>query len=290
MFFLLFYGSLVGEITDDVGDKHMVIPTIAAPNIQLPPPPQAADFSGAQSETSLMARLPFRAVPATLSTPEVYNNTKVFPPLRDPSSAKQSEGGEQSSLPAMPGRPSRQQQGSTKGQVASPGSFTIFFMTQVLAQDDEIALSEAFFYTPEDASLEPEVKNELIQVKYYPSLASQPEPAPVGTRAISEESVELQHQEVALDIPDLHALDGEKTAPDVTVLGNIRDLTSSSVVAVGEPAEPIDGGVEKEEQPRFRGSLIRKVGVSAYDATAYRNDLAGEVAATTLDVPVRLTV
>lgn len=52
-----------------------MIPTIAVPvPTQMPPPVQTAAVSGVPTETSLTARIPFYAVPSTVSAVEVYNN------------------------------------------------------------------------------------------------------------------------------------------------------------------------------------------------------------------------
>ncbi|MCI5049263.1 MAG: hypothetical protein MRY32_02900 [Rickettsiales bacterium] len=247
----------------------MIVPVAAVSATQ--PVQQNANTAvlGVPTETSLLARIPFRAVPATISNSEVFNNTKTSVPVRDSQNSAP-----QASFAQAATTTSALRRAST----APRYGFSTLFMTQVMGQSNanDNALVRAF-YDAESLFQAPG-----SEVKHLPSNASKPDPVPHGNAKLSMPiDRPVVDQEFAKVQPSVKPI--TVNIPDVPA-PKIANTSSSQVAAVVPKIQ-----VPEAPQPAIKteGSLVRSSGTQAYQDTFSRNMLSmGEIEPDTVEVSV----
>ena len=149
-----------------------MIPLIAVPNVHMPAPITSESFVGVPTQTSVLSRIPFHAVPSTVSSEQIYNNTRggsqyaSNPPV-----------GDDLDIPRMPETAGN----IIRANISAPRgyNYTPQFMAQVLGQGgaaNDNGMIESIFQsrianspTPDTETLE-----SFSLSRYLPSNASKP--------------------------------------------------------------------------------------------------------------------
>lgn len=264
----------------------MIVPGITVPSIQATPQYQSEAVSGVPTETSVFSRIPYRAVPSTVSPRETYNDSR--------SAANYSRNG---AVTIADGSSQSASTSTTKINFSAP------FMTQWMAQqassnDNNQALTA--WMNVSHSALSPDVMEEYAQVKYLPSNAGRPQPKPKGTEAILEQekrgdpisftpSKSLDPTSTKIVTAQAGSTDNVVEQSDqlqlaldqVQQTGEIKQAAAAGATFQTKNAESLPrppGEFQKETSPslnnkqiRYNTSLLRDTGYDAYSATFSRN-------------------
>lgn len=257
-----------------------MIPLIAAPHVETPPPIQANSFSGVPTQTSATARIPFHAVPSTGNDGgQVYNNTRNGAGFGSQATA---------SVPLASANVLHRF--IVPGAASGSGfAFTTQFMAQVIGQNGVAngnGMMESFMQSAQPTSLTPnrELLDRFSLTRYLPSNAAKPIPKPQGVAQIAQPAsapikqapapvVQQTINNLAVN-PAQHVLQqASSIIANAASLGTASPPQLTSTQGGGtQPARSSKGGAQAPgANIRLGQSTIRPQGVNAYIATFSRN-------------------
>lgn len=275
-----------------------MIPTLSAPNIQVPPPVETSVFTGQNADAAL-GRLPVVTVPPTVTSAKVADDTRSQQQARNP---------QQNSTPAAESFSVSTQMGAGELVFESPYSTT--FVAQLFGQfqtaDETLgALSGQSAEAPL-GFVDFDRLSQFDITKYMPSFAFRPQ---VETPAVSEQprvqaavsapAPVASEQVAAAPVADLPADTAEVALPLPASTTDNVEFAPAPVISAGEPAaEPALPQPSAEQAPTIpaprepvAAQSLREVasnvvslfsrGSDAYGATQSRNlfNIAGGAAA-----------
>lgn len=230
-----------------------MIPTLAAPNIQVPPPVDTSMFTAPSPEPAL-GRLPLNIVPPPVTNPKVSDNPRNGqPPLRNNDNAAKAA----TDKPAF-------SFGTTNGEMAFESPYSTTFVAQLFGQ---FTMSEGSGMS--DGFLDFDQLANMNFVKYKPSLAFRPrndmQPAPAERPQPVPAAVEEAPARAVAEPDPLRTMMRAVLGSDIS-----SDIAAPAEAVVEEnvPETPAPTA-ERNSNPSLFAS-----GPEAYDATQSRNQLA----------------
>lgn len=241
-----------------------MIPTLAVPNLNMPPPLLVESFTGVPTHTSASERIPYHAVPSNPPVNAAYNNQQGTSSLPIAARIAQTTAASPSMQFLAPGAP------------AAPSfAFTSLFMTQVIGQggvanDNGIFASFLSSMTPSSLTPTGDLLERFSLTKYQPSQAAKPLPQPQGAAQLAPQPqavrpIRIETQQPQQQAPAQISMAG--TAAPVSAPQPSAQYAASRSTPTERPAREQSGS----NQIRFSDSLIRQRGVDAYIATFTRN-------------------
>ncbi len=244
-------------------------PFLTMPTVQPQTPVQTSAVAGVPTQISTI-KLPVDAVPATVNTEAVYNNTKgsgaaVTSPSMGAASTLSGNTILQGSLLGLDFRPSV--------QFSSP------FLTQLFAQTpgSQISALTGFFANDNmpKGIADPMLMNLYSQVKYMPSNAAVPRPELANVFSL----MQGQQSKIMQQLAEQKAQLMQSQIRSEPVDGGRQSL-AQSLVSATTPSRPAQPATAQQSQSRnttspmesrsFR-SLVQPTGVDAYMASFSRN-------------------
>lgn len=226
-----------------------MIPTIAAPNIQVPPPVDASVFTAPSQEPAL-GRLPLNIVP---------------PPVTNPKVADDNRGGQQPARNTQNPAPRTVPNTAAKlfeanGEIAFESPYSTTFVAQLFGQfsgTEQGGISDGF--------LDFEQLAQFSMVKYRPSMAFRPpEEKPAQAQPEARPVMPAQEQ-AAPELPEISDIDLQAAL----ALGIAAEpATPAETLA---PAQPVAEPSPRPPEAEPMQTSIFVSGFDAYGATQSRN-------------------
>jgi|GEM_PF-4994883 len=254
----------------------MIVPSVTVPSIQVSTQHQVEAVAGVPTETSIIARIPYRAVPATVAQRALEQDMRNHIAY------------ERAGYAAVP-----EVENEAAGSASSRAmiGFSTPFMAQWLSQSgaNDNRLIAAWLRVSR-TGITPELMEEYSQVKYRPSNAGKPLPPPKGLAAIATQTAPDETRAVTEEMPVESRnvpLERVMKAPVEQLqfaLGQELAMPVKPKPSPSQPVEAEDWGGEANAgdaaapsvpmpQIRYNTSLIRDRGFDAYIATFSRNML-----------------
>lgn len=263
----------------------MIVPNVMVPSIQASTQHHVEAVAGVPTETSVIARIPYRAVPATVAQRALeqdMRNRVAYDHLGQAAASEISDDIAESAA------------GRAAAGFSTP--FMAQWLSQASANDNRLI---AAWLKVSRSGITPELMEEYSQVKYRPSNAGRPMPPPKGMTAILAATQQAVNQpsaiqaesgaaqEVAVQAGLFEQMMEAPVEQMQVTLGQelAAPLRQKSAQATRDATAQDDFFGERADtapnpaptpQIRYNTSLIRDRGFDAYVATFSRNMLNGE--------------